>query len=104
MGDPGLGRGAELADGVLNGPVGIGHALVLPQVLEPRCDHERLQKASALGGVLEDVPGICAITPSLLFQVSDGDEEGFAALRGDAVFDRNQDWPAVGVCVDCQYR
>jgi hypothetical protein len=36
-----------------------------------------------------------------LFQVSDGDEEGFTSLRGDAVLDRNQDWPAVSVYVDC---
>lgn len=35
VGDPGRGRGAKLADRILNDTIRVRHALVLPEVLEP---------------------------------------------------------------------
>jgi hypothetical protein len=42
MGDLWLGRGVELAGGVLNDAIRVRYALVLAKVLEPGRDHERL--------------------------------------------------------------
>src|SRR5882757_10031553 len=57
--------GPQLADGILNDPVRIGHAIVLPEMLKPGCEHEGLEKASFFGRILEDVPSVSAITPAL---------------------------------------
>ena len=66
MCDLGLCRSIELADGILNDAISIRYALVLPEVLEPGGEHESLQETSLLGGILEDVPPVGAVPPSLL--------------------------------------
>ena len=104
MSDLRLRRGAKLADGVLNDPIRIGHAMVLPEMLKPGRDHEGLEEASLFGGILEDVPSICAIPPALLTQMPDGDEERITLLGGDAVLDRYQYRTAIAIGVDRQDR
>jgi hypothetical protein len=91
--------GAKRADGILNDPVRIGHATVLPEMLKPGCDHEGLEEASVLGRILEDVPSVCAIPPALLTQLPDGDEERVTFLGGDAVLDRYQYRTAIAIGV-----
>jgi hypothetical protein len=54
--DHGLRVGIELADGILNAPIGVGDALVLSEMLEPGRQHERFHKPSGPRRVLEDVP------------------------------------------------
>ena len=95
---------AKRADGILNDPVRIGHAMVLPEMLKPGCDHEGLEEASVLGRILEDVPSICAVPPALLTQLPDGDEERVTLLSGDAVLDRYQYRTAIAIRVDRQDR
>ena len=56
VGNHGFGRGAEFADGILNDPVRVGYALMLPEVLKPGRYHERLQKTPGRGHILEDIP------------------------------------------------
>src|SRR5258707_1702716 len=97
MGDFWLGRSVELADGILNDAIRIRYALVLAKVLKPGRDHECLQEAPFLGRVLENVPGIRAVPPSLLAQISDRGQESITALGIDAVFDGNQYWPPISV-------
>ena len=43
--------------------VGVGHSLVLAQMLEPGIDQEGLQYPLGVLGVLEQVPGVRAIAP-----------------------------------------
>ena len=53
MRDFGFSRGAKFAYRILQNPIRIRHALVLPEMLEPGRDHEGLEKASFLGRILE---------------------------------------------------
>lgn len=52
-------------DLLLQHAVGIRHALVLSQMLEPRFREERLDEAARLSGVLEDTPPVRAIAAAL---------------------------------------
>jgi hypothetical protein len=61
--DLGFCRSIELANDILGDPVGVRYALVLPEVLEPGREHESLQETAFLGGILEDVPCVCAVPP-----------------------------------------
>ena len=88
MGDFRLGRSVELADGILNDAIRIRYALVLAKVLKPGRYHERLQEAPFLGRVFENVPGVRAVAPSLLAQISDRGQESILSLGIDAVFRR----------------
>jgi len=95
-----LGRSVELADDVLNDSIGIRYALVLAKVLEPGRDHERFQEAPFLGRVFENVPGVRTVPPSLLAQISDRGQESITSPGIDTVFDGDQYWPPVSVCLD----
>ena len=90
-------RSIEPADDILGDPVGVRYALVLPEVLEPGRDHESLQETSFLGSILEDVPCIGAVPPSLLAQISDRRQESITFLGIDPVFNRDQNRPAIGL-------
>jgi hypothetical protein len=103
MGDLGLGRSAKLADRILDDPVRVSYALVLPEVLDPGSEHEGLQKPSPLGGILEQIPGVGAVPPAPT-QIPDGDQEGGPFLRIDAVLDRQQHPSTIGIRVDRQDR
>src|SRR5580704_17738351 len=102
--DLGFGRSVELADDILDDPIRIRYALVLPEVLEPGRDHEGLQETSFLGCILEDVPGEGAVPPSLLAQIPDRGQESVTFLGIDAVFDGDQNRPAIRLRIDRQDR
>jgi hypothetical protein len=48
-------------DVLLQHAIGVGHALVLAQVLEPRLDEKGLEEPAVLGGVFVDAPGIGSV-------------------------------------------
>ena len=88
----------------LNDAIRIRYALVLAKVLQPRRDHERLQEAPFLGRVFKNVPGVRAVSPSLLAQISDRSQESIAPLGIDAVFNGDQYRSTVDVPLDRQNR
>ena len=102
VGDLRLRRSAKPANGVLKDPVCIGDAMVLPEMLKPRCNHEGLEEASALGRILENVPEIGAVLPALLTQIPDGAQERVALIGGDTILDRDQYQTPIGVGFDRQ--
>ena len=53
---------------ILQHPVGVRHALVLTQVLDPRLDHEGFHETADLRRVLEQSPVIGAIAAPLVRQ------------------------------------
>ena len=75
--------------------IGIGHALMLAQVLHPRFYQKGLDHAARLGGVLEDAPGIGAVAAPFVFELRQRLEERLAILGPDPIFDGNQDRSAV---------
>lgn len=49
--------------------IGVCDPLVLAQVLGPRCDEERLDHASFVGGILEHAPTIGAVAATLVSEL-----------------------------------
>ena len=70
VGDLRLHRSAKPANGILKDPICIGDAMMLPEMLKPRCNHEGFEEASAHGRILKNVPKIGAVLPALLTQIS----------------------------------
>ena len=54
----------ELPDLLLDQLIRPGHALMLPQVLDPGFQKEGFDKSTRIGGVLKDAPGIRAVALS----------------------------------------
>src|SRR5712672_3410853 len=104
MSDFWLGCSGELTDGILNDAIRIRYALVLAKVLKPGRDHESLQEAPFLGRVFENVPGVRAVSPSLLTQTPDRRQESITSLGINAVFDGDQYWPPISVRLDRKNR
>lgn len=104
MRDLGLCRSVELADGIVDDPVRIRDPLVLSEVFERRRDHESVQKAPFLGGMLEQAPGVGAVSPSLLAQTLDRGKESIVFLRVDEVFNGDQYRLTIRFRIDSQSR
>src|SRR5579859_2639263 len=85
----------EAVDAFLDQAIGVRDPLVLAQMLHPRCDKESFDDASFIGGILEHAPAIGAVAAPLMSEVLEGLEKLLPILRTNAVFDRDQDWPAV---------
>jgi len=88
------GRGArelELPDRLLRQAIGLGDALMLAQMLDPGFDQEGLDEAALLRRILIDAPGIGAVALSFMADLRQRREEAVAALRIDAVLDRDED-------------
>jgi hypothetical protein len=65
-------------DDILHDAVGVRHAFVLGQVSPPRFPEECFQEPPFLGGILEDSPGLCAVTTALVTQSLKSRKERFA--------------------------
>lgn len=69
-----------------DGTVSVCHALVRPQVLEPRGDLESLQVAAVHSRVFEEIPRVSAVAPSLLLQAGDRVQKRFSFRLINPVF------------------
>ena len=81
--------------GLFHQAVGIGHTLVLAQMLHPGLDQKGFQDAPGFGGILEYTPGIGTIAAPLVLELRQCFEEGLAVRRANTVFDRDQDRTAI---------
>ena len=70
----------EPHDLLLKVGIGIGHALVLAQMLGPGFDHEPFQHLLRIGGILGDAPAIGTIAAAFLRQRIDRVQEAVAIL------------------------
>jgi hypothetical protein len=51
---------------LLEHAIGLGHSLVLPQVLEPRLNEKRFQKSPWFGDILKQAPRVGAIPAAFM--------------------------------------
>jgi len=56
----------ETVNVLLEHAIGVGHPLVLPQVLEPRLNEKRLQKSPWFGDILEQAPRVGAVPAAFM--------------------------------------
>ena len=99
MPDGGVAFGMKAVHGILQDAIGIGHALMLPHVLEPGIDVKRLDEDSLFRGVFVDAPIISAVAPALAGELRHRREKCRAIGRGDGVFDGDQHRTSVGLDV-----
>ena len=74
-----------------------GDALVLPEVLEPRLDDERLDPARRITGILVDVPADRAVAPANGLETAHGAEKRVLLGRVDPILERDEDRSFVAV-------
>ena len=91
----GLAFDVKAVNRILNQPIGVCHALVLTEMLEPGFHQEGFHHAAFFGGILEHPPGIGAVAPALLRELLERGEKPVAAFGIDPVFDHDHDQPLV---------
>src|SRR5207244_8529703 len=82
-------------DGLLQRAVGMGHPFMLPQMLDPGIQHERLDEPALACGILEYSPIECAVPAALVRELRDRIQKHGAILRPDPIFDCDEDRPSV---------
>ena len=88
---------SETIHSVLQHAIGIGHALMLPHVVEPGIDAECLDEGPLFRGILIDAPIKGAVSPALARQLYDRRKKRRAISRRDGVFDGDQHRTSVGL-------
>src|SRR6516165_5144407 len=76
----------------LDRAVGPGDALMLPQVIEPGVGEPDLDDPLRVRGVLEYVPVVATVAPTLAGERHECGEERFAVFGRNVVLDRDQHW------------
>jgi hypothetical protein len=89
----------EAMDHFLQFAISMGHPFMLPQMLDPRIQHERFDEPTCLCEVFEETPVESAVSTPFARKPGNGTQKHGAIFRPDLVFNRHQNRSSVSLDV-----